>query len=446
MKSFAFATALVAAVNAVELEWGQQAYRAPAHQHVSYQPVSYQVKPAVTTKAASAVAGQGSHAVAGSDWDAWGRDQDLSIDESYGKTNAKSYRAESYDEWDNQDNDKWGSQAWGKDRDAYGASSWERDASVNKGKASWDGAAANGAYDNDEWAKQAYGTDTDSRWGKSYDSVDAKNYNNEHYAREVMADDDQWAEDYDRYGHGDTGAYGAAASKNTNSVYGGYGGYGGYGHGAYGKQTAAASAKGAYGANGDAASDWDAWGRDQDLHEKVSYDQTFAKAYSAESYDEWDNADKDNWGAQAWGKDRDVYGASSYGAKASAKKTDQYGYPIVAHVEGSYGNTGYGHGAGYGNGYGNKGYGGAYAYDAKVGQVNDKTVWEGASQKSAASQAGYDNDEWAKQASGSDFDSRWGKSYDRVSAKNYENEKYARWLQADDDQWAEDYDRYNDGA
>jgi len=378
MKSFAFATALVAAVNAVELEWGQQrAYHAPAYQHTTYQPVSYQVKPAVTTKAASAVAGQGSHAVAGSDWDAWGRDQDLSIDESYGKTNAKSYRAESYDEWDNQDNDKWGSQAWGKDRDAYGASSWERDASVNKGKASWDGAAANGAYDNDEWAKQAYGTDTDSRWGKSYDSVDAKNYNNEHYAREVMADDDQWAEDYDRYGHGDRGAYGQAASKGTESVYGGYGGYGGYGHGAYSKKTNAASAAGAYGYNGDAASDWDAWGRDQDLHEKVSYDQTFAKAYSAESYDEWDNADKDNWGAQAWGKDRDIYGASSYGAKASAKKVDQYGYPIVATTTGSYGSydNGYGNGAYGGKGYGGYGHGGAYAYDTKVGQVDNKDTW-----------------------------------------------------------------------
>ena len=38
----------------------------------------------------------------------------------------------------------------------------------------------------------------------------------------------------------------------------------------------------------------------------------------AESYDEWDNADDDKWGAQAWGKDRDVYGASSYDKVASA--------------------------------------------------------------------------------------------------------------------------------
>merc|ERR1719223_2182165 len=61
----------------------------------------------------------------------------------------------------------------------------------------------------------------------------------------------------------------------------------------------------------------------------------------------------------------------------------------------------------------------------------------------AASEAGYDNDEWAKQAYGSDFDSRWGKSYDSVSAKSYDNESYARQVRADDDQWAEDYDRWN---
>ena len=49
-----------------------------------------------------------------SDWDVWGTDQDFSIIESYGKTNAKSYAAESYDEWDNKDDDKWGAQAWGQ--------------------------------------------------------------------------------------------------------------------------------------------------------------------------------------------------------------------------------------------------------------------------------------------------------------------------------------------
>ena len=29
----------------------------------------------------------------------------------------KVYAAESYDEWDNKDDDKWGAQAWGKDID-----------------------------------------------------------------------------------------------------------------------------------------------------------------------------------------------------------------------------------------------------------------------------------------------------------------------------------------
>merc|ERR1719458_2415765 len=53
----------------------------------------------------------------------YGRDQDLSIDESYGKTGAKSYKAESYDQWDNKDNDGWGGQAWGTDKDAAHASS-----------------------------------------------------------------------------------------------------------------------------------------------------------------------------------------------------------------------------------------------------------------------------------------------------------------------------------
>ena len=354
MKTVAFASALVAAVNA----WGQQTYHQPA-----YKPVSYVAQPAAYSQKASAGYGVGTHKVGGSDWDAWGRDQDLSVDESYGQTAAKSYRAESYDEWDNKDNDKWGSQQWGQDRDMYGASSQEYDASsgpnarygaagangyngynngygygnqaygvqgygkaVDQG-ASWSGSQAAGAADNDVWAKQASGSDYDSRWGKSYDSVDAKNYNNEHYAREVMADDDQWAEDYDQYRHGDTGAYANGASAQA-----GYGGYGGYGHGA---QYGAASKAGYAGAEKQSSSDWDAWGRDQDLHEKVSYDQTQAKAYSAESYDEWDNQDKDAWGAQAWGKDRDVYGASSYGAKASSQKDTGYG--AGAYGAGAYG-------------------------------------------------------------------------------------------------------------
>merc|ERR1712060_250075 len=73
-------------------------------------------------------------------------------------------------------------------------------------------AAQQSGYDNDEWAKQAYGSDSDSRWGKSYDSVAAKSYDDEQYARKIWADDDQWAEDYDRYDSRDADRYGQAAS------------------------------------------------------------------------------------------------------------------------------------------------------------------------------------------------------------------------------------------
>lgn len=62
------------------------------------------------------------------------------------------------------------------------------------------------------WAKQAYGSDFDSRWGKSYDSVAAKSYDNEQYRKKVDIDDDQYAEDYDRYSTVDDDKYGRAAS------------------------------------------------------------------------------------------------------------------------------------------------------------------------------------------------------------------------------------------
>jgi len=45
--------------------------------------------------------------------------------------------------------------------------------------ASQQGAAAQSGYDNDAWAKNAYGQDTDSRWGKSYDFVNANEYDDE---------------------------------------------------------------------------------------------------------------------------------------------------------------------------------------------------------------------------------------------------------------------------
>lgn len=253
MKTFAFAAALVAVCSAVDIESVGYGHGGYGRSYVVPKVDVATVKPN-TKAAASRAYGADAQKVAASDWDAWGRDQDLSISESYGKTNAKSYAAESYDEWDNQDNDKWGAQAWGKDRDVYGASSYGKAASAanadrygyggsagkghhGQGKGyggqaaqKWQGAsasygAAKGGYDNDAWAKQAYGSDYDSRWGKSYDSVDAKSYDGEWYARSVRADDDQWAEDYDRYDSGDADSYGNAASNQEwrNGSKGAYG-------------------------------------------------------------------------------------------------------------------------------------------------------------------------------------------------------------------------------
>ena len=466
MKSFAFAAALVAVCSAVDVE--SVGY---GHAYAPRKPefrVSVKQSKGGAHSGASKAYGADYQRASASDWDAYGRDQDLSIKESYGRTNAKSYAAESYDEWDNKDDDKWGAQAWGKDRDVYGASSYGKAASAGdygannyaggsaasrfqtkggkKKQASaqyghgakgsvWKGAsgaygAAKGAYDNDAWAKQAYGSDYDSRWGKSYDSVEAKSYSNENYARQVRADDDQWAEDYDRYDSGDADAYGNAASRWSKNGKGGPGRYNGPG----GKKAEHDGASAGYGNKywGKSASDWDAWGRDQDYAEDVSYDKTLAKSYAAESYDEWDNADDDKWGAQAWGKDRDVYGASSYGQAASSADYDKYGsYGGGAASRWAGGNKlGYGKESDAASRQGARGYG--------------SMTWQGASGAQQAAQGSYDNDEWAKQAYGSDYDSRWGKSYDSVSAKSYANESYARKLRADDDQWAEDYDRYDD--
>jgi hypothetical protein len=276
-----FAAALIACL-ANAAEWGYQ----PSYQSY-YQPAQ---------KAQAASASQyGQYGKrSATDFDAYGRDQDLSINESYGKTQAKSYGAESYDEWDNKDNDKWGAQAWGKDRDVYGASSYGKAASAGQyGAASQDygygghgygygnngynsnyGAkqaaasksygASQAGYDNDEWAKQSYGSDFDSRWGKSYDSVDAKSYDNEHYAKEVQADDDVWAQDYDTYNRGGAAGYGKAASA---SQYGNnkWGGYGGWNNG-YGADSAASKSYG-YGAAGTYGRDYDAYARDQDYKE-----------------------------------------------------------------------------------------------------------------------------------------------------------------------------------
>jgi len=403
---------------------------------------------------------------------------------SFDNTRAKGYAAESYDEWDNQDADKWGAQAWGQDRDIYGASSASGKASAGKynraghqnglghglggygkgGKSNragsvWEGAskasnAAAAGYDNDDWAKQAYGEDSDSRWGKSYDAVKARSYENTEYARWLQADDDQWAEDYDRYTDGDYDDYGRAASIWAKQG-GKKGSLHGLGHGlGYGKRIgghydqASVGKKSHY--DRTSGSDWDAYGRDQDLEVDESYKQTWAKSYDAESYDEWDNKDADKWGAQAWGSDEDVAGASSYGKRASAGDLDK-----AALRKGQAGALGYGkaygqaygaglHGHGLGLGVQGAAYGQAYGAKSYGGQVAAKASHQDyqASDAAAAARAGYDNDAWAKQASGSDFDSRWGKSYDFVNANEYDDEQYARKVRADDDQWAEDYDLF----
>ena len=448
-------------------------------------------KGGLDSKAASAGYGGDYDRKMAQDWDAYGRDQDFHEKVSYDQTRAKAYSAESYDEWDNEDADKWGAQAWGKDRDVLGASSYGKAASSGKygqyaadygqsygkgGKggygllkprnaegaygaaaSTWEGAskgygAAKLGYDNDAFAKQAYGQDADSRYGKSYDSVSARSYDNEKYARWLQADDDQWAEDYDSYDSGMADAYGRGASLWTDVKGKGKGlglGYGSKGRG----ELDAASKQGYAGTWGKSGSDWDAYGRDQDLEVDESYEATWAKSYDAESYDEWDNKDDDRWGAQAWGKDRDLYGASSEGGRASEGDKDLAGYGAAgqygAKAGKSYG-AAYGANLGYG-GYGRGGYGGIYGqayggYGKKAslgaaGAGSAKAKDAGASIARAAAVGAYDNDEWAKQAYGRDFDSRYGKSYDSVAANSYDDEQYARKVRADDDQWAEDYDR-----
>ena len=440
-------------------------------------------KGGLDSKAASAQRGGDYDRKMAQDWDAYGRDQDFHEKVSYDQTRAKAYSAESYDEWDNEDADKWGAQAWGKDRDVLGASSYGKAASsgkygqygadygqsYGKGKggwglkpgnaegaygaaaSTWEGAskgygAAKLGYDNDAFAKQAYGQDADSRYGKSYDSVSARSYDNEKYARWLQADDDQWAEDYDSYDSGMADAYGRGASLWTDTKGKGWGGKGK-------GELDAASKQGRAGTWGKSGSDWDAYGRDQDLEVDESYEATWAKSYDAESYDEWDNKDDDRWGAQAWGKDRDLYGASSEGGRASEGDKDLAGYGAAgqygAKAGKSYGAS-FGHGHGFG-GYGRGGYGGAYgaaygSYGKKAslgaaGAGSAKAKDAGASIARAAAVGAYDNDEWAKQAYGRDFDSRYGKSYDSVAANSYDDEQYARKVRADDDQWAEDYDR-----
>jgi len=167
--------------------------------------------------------------------------------------------------------------------------------------------------------------------------------------------------------------------------------------------------------------DYGSYGRDQDLSVEESYEQTWAKAYDAESYDEWDNKDDDKWGNDSWAQDNSDYGASSYGAAASAGDVEQ--------SQSRYGKS-YGGYGGYGSGYGQKG-----------SQYGEEESYMGDYQASAQGRAekeGSESDQFSKSQYDSDFDSRYGKSYDFVEANEYDDEQYARKVRADDDQWAED--------
>lgn len=50
-------------------------------------------------------------------------------------------------------------------------------AHANSSAAAYEGSAAESSYDGDVWASKAQAVDTDESWGKKYDSVDAKSFN-----------------------------------------------------------------------------------------------------------------------------------------------------------------------------------------------------------------------------------------------------------------------------
>jgi hypothetical protein len=244
MKSCIFAAALIAAVQASNGYggYGNQGYAAPSsygtgsgygapaahgsgyghgvskgyggYTKVDYVPHTKVVQKAAEKNAASKAAGTDYQKTMTTDWDAWGRDQDLAIDESYGATRAKSYRAESYDEWDNEDKDDHGAQAWGKDKDAYGASSQDYDASDN------DYAKQAKAYAGH--AQGSYGAVAGHNQG-SYAHQAPKGYGHGHGA-------------HGAHGKGHSAGHASAAHASTHGAYGKS--YGGEAYGAQDKMTA----------------------------------------------------------------------------------------------------------------------------------------------------------------------------------------------------------------
>merc|ERR1712160_163157 len=102
------------------------------------------------------------------------------------------------DEWDNKDDDKWGNDSWAQDSSGYGQKGsqyGEEESYMGDYQASAQGRAEKEGSESDQFSKSQYDSDFDSRYGKSYDFVEANEYDDEQYARKVRADDDQWAED-----------------------------------------------------------------------------------------------------------------------------------------------------------------------------------------------------------------------------------------------------------
>ena len=84
----------------------------------------------------------------------------------------------------------------------------------------------------------------------------------------------------------------------------------------------------------------------------------------------------------------------------------------------------------------------AQSYSHAGSQAHAASDANAASASHSAAEGAYDADAYAKQTYGSDKDSSWGRSYDSVKAQSFSDEQYARGIEADDDQWAVNYDEY----
>ena len=67
-----------------------------------------------------------------------------------------------------------------------------------------------------------------------------------------------------------------------------------------------------------------------------------------------------------------------------------------------------------------------------------------ASESHKAEVSGHDYDEHDEGEHGSIKAGQWGRSYDSVKAQSFTDEQYARGIDADDDSWAVDYDRWEE--